>query len=90
MFAAPAVSLILRLFKDVIPPSTLSIVIFPPSVVISKSRAVLSEFTVAVLLRVTVVFAASASIVVCASKVTGPVIVTAPPAELEVVISPQA
>ena len=62
--------------------------ILPPAVVISKSRDVESELTVAVLFKVTVVFAASASIMTSPFKVTGPVIATAPPAVAAVVISP--
>ena len=55
----------------------------------SKSRppVVPSELTVAVLLKVTVVAAASASIMTSPSRVTGPVIEIAP-AVLEVVMSP--
>ena len=63
--------------------------ILPPAVVISKSRDVESELTVAVLFKVTVVFAASASIMTSPFKVTGPVIATPPPAVLEVVMSPE-
>ena len=63
--------------------------ILPPAVVISKSRDVESELTVAVLFKVTVVFAASASIMTSPFKVTGPVIATPPPAVVEVVMSPE-
>ena len=55
----------------------------------SKARppAVLSELTVAVELKVTVVAAASASIVTSPSRVTGPVISIAPASE-EVAMTP--
>ena len=81
--------MILRVFKAVDPPRTPCILRSPAPVLTSKARppAVLSELTVAVELKVTVVAAASASIVTSPSRVTGPVIEIAP-AVVEVVMSP--
>ena len=76
--------------RETLPPIAPCIAIAPPAVLIIKSRLELeaSELTVAELLKVTVVFAASASIVMSPSRVTGPVMSIAPSATAEVVILP--
>ena len=87
--APVVVLLIVRSFKEVVPPMAPPIEIFPaPVSIVKPCPPALVALTVEVLAKVTVVLAASASIATSAVSVTGPVIEIAPPAASEVLMLP--